>query len=55
MQITSKAREKLGWNPGEILVEMTNDAEDALVLMREGDVSVEKKRGNNEYTAEEGK
>ena len=55
VQITSKAREKLGWNPGEILVEMTNDAEDALVLMREGDVSVEKKRGNNEYTAEEGK
>ena len=43
VQVTSKAREKLGWKPGEILVEMLNEDEDALVLMREGDVSVEKR------------
>lgn len=43
MQITKKALEKLGWKTGEILVEMTNDADDAHVLMREGDVSVEKR------------
>ena len=44
VQITKKALEKLGWKTGEILVEMLNEDEDALVLMREGDVSVEKKR-----------
>lgn len=40
-QITKKALEKLGWKTGEILVEMVNDDEDALVLMRERDVNVE--------------
>ena len=45
MQITKKAMEKLGWKPGETLIEMTNDDEDMHVLMREGDVSVEKKKG----------
>ena len=43
-QITKKALEKLGWKTGEILVEMLNEDEDALVLMREGDVSVEKRK-----------
>ena len=44
VQITKKALEKLGWENSEILAEMTNDDEDALVLMREGDVKVEKNK-----------
>jgi len=43
VQITKKALAALGWNNGEILAEMTNDDEDALVLMRERDVKVEKR------------
>ena len=43
-QITKKSLEKLGWKTGEILIEMVNDDEDALVLMMEGDVSVEKRK-----------
>jgi len=46
VQIPGKAREKLGWEAGEVLAVMLNDDEDALVLMREGDVSVEKKKEN---------
>jgi len=46
VQVPRRAREKLGWVDGEILAVMLNDDEDALVLMREGDVSVEKK-GND--------
>ncbi|GAH25121.1 unnamed protein product [marine sediment metagenome] len=41
VQITKKALEKLGWIPGETLVEMLNDDDDAHVLMRERDVNVE--------------
>ena len=44
VQIPGKAREKLGWDSGDVLAVMVNDDEDALVLMREGDVSVEKKK-----------
>ena len=48
VQVPGKAREKLGWKSGEILAAMLNDDEDALVLMREGDVSVEKRKSKEE-------
>ena len=43
VQVPGRAREKLGWEDGEVLAVMLNDDEDALVLMRERDVSVEKR------------
>ena len=54
VQIPGKAREKLGWVSGEILAVMLNDDEDALVLMREGDVSVEKREPKDKIRKELG-